>query len=268
VSLNNIKGTLLERHSDASHSDNKKKDHVEDKHQAKKRKATDEEEGDSNHKKAKTLVSVSKKEATPKKEIVREEKMETDASLMTISPEEDRPSSDKMDTIQENVPEKPLLPQASIVKAILQIARHPVAKYHKLDIVSHTEGHAMAKAFFSDARPNSKYEVHAVLGAAYFLIDATCYAALLSHMREGDSAITQDIHVNVLAPIPPGSEVIVKAKVLNIKKTGLVILDGELWLGPKLMVTARVLKNLLEPDIPVKEVIKEEIKDKKDGQTD
>jgi len=196
-----------------------------------------------------------KRESSPP----REEKMETEAPPQAQMDEDKH--ADRM-AISESYISKQPIPQAVMVKSMLTLSRHPVSKYHKLDFINYGEGHAVAKAFFSDARPSSKLEVHAVLGAAYFLIDITSYAAVLSQMFEGESAITQDIHVTVISPIPQGSEVTVKARVVKTKlRAGLIFLEGEVWHNNKLMATAKVTKSLLEPDLPVKEATKEE-KDK------
>jgi len=225
---------------------------------SKKRKASSDDYDDEENqifKKAKTTEPTpQKKDREFKREGTspREEKIER----METEVQED----EKIEKVQwEPLEKRPLLAQSVVVKAILTISRHPVSKYHKLDFTKYGGGYAIAKALFSDARPSSKYEVHAVLGATYFLIDVTCYAALLSLLHEGESAITQDIHVSVLAPIEQGSEVVVKAKIVNVKpKTGLIFLESEVFHNNKLMVTAKVIKSILEPDLPVKESTKEE----------
>jgi len=245
------------RHSVAT---DKYYDKKEDDKSSKKRKASDDEESNStSHKRVKVSEFTPKKEKDVKRESTpqREEKMETDAPPQAQVDED----KDKVDSLENYVPKQPI-PQAAMVKSMLTLSRHPVSKYHKLDFINYGEGYAVARAFFSDARPSSKLEVHAVLGAAYFLIDITSYAALLSQMHEGESAITQDIHVTVLTPIPHGSEVTVKARVVKTKqRAGLAFLDGEVWHNNKLMATAKVTKSLLEPDLLVKEATKEE-KDK------
>jgi len=192
-------------------------------------------------------------EPSPKKELraevslpLKEDTMETDNGHASVLDEAER-------VLLENRVQR-LLPPSTVTKLATSLARHPVSKYHKLEFSSYGEGHATAKAFFSDARPHSKCEVHAVLGAAYFLIDTTSYVAVLTTLHEGESAITQDIQVSVLAPIPQGSEVKINAKIAKTKPiTGLIFLDVEVTFGSKLMATAKVIKSIFEPDLPVKE---------------
>ncbi len=58
-----------------------------------------------------------------------------------------------------------ILTASAILKAVTTIARHPVAKYHKLEFVDYREGQATVKAVFSGARSSSRYEIHSILGA-------------------------------------------------------------------------------------------------------
>jgi len=233
------------RHSDPGSREKKK----EDEKLSKKRKASDDEEDELPfYKKAKLANS-----NTPiKKESEKLEQMDTEVVVVAEKPQLE--VSEKKTALTEDM----------ITKAIEMLKKHPVSKYNKLDFIRHGDGSATAKASFSDARPHSKYEVHAVLGATYFLLEITCYAALLSHLHDGESAITQDINVSVLHPIPQGSEVTIKARIIHSKpKTGLIFLEGEVWLNSKLMVVAKVIKSLLDPDLPIKEVNKEDkIKEK------
>jgi len=145
------------------------------------------------------------------------------------------------------------LNSVAISSAIRSITRHPISKYHKFDVVTYGAGYATCKAVYSDARNYSKFEVHCSLGSAYFLLDITCFAALVMLLREGDTAITQDIHVTVMTPISPGSEVIIKAKVQHSKEN-LIFMDGEIFLGGKCVIACRVIKSTTEPYVVAKEM--------------
>jgi len=236
------------RHSTGSREEEKDKT-------SKKRKASEEEEI-SSHKRAKI---------EPKKESNHNSKTETPPPPSFIVKE------DRMDIFEglpdqveeittQSLQKKSRLAVQTVVKAILTISRHPISKYHKFDVISHSEGRAEAKAVFSDVRANSKYEVHCILGAAHYLIDITCYIALLALMHEGESAITQDIHVSILAPIPQGSEVKVNARVSRIKpKAGLAFMDCDISWNGKVMATAKCVKSLLESDLPIKETKDEKL---------
>jgi len=159
---------------------------------------------------------------------------------------------DKEDTqVQRDHRTKRKLTSQAIANSLHAITSHPIAKYHKFSVVSYNEGSATTKAVFSDARlsrPSSKYEVHSILGSTYYLLDVTCFVALLMQLREGESAITQDIHVDVMTPVPQGSEVIVKGKVLHIKEN-LVFVDGEVWFQGKPVIVGRVIKSLTESNV-------------------
>jgi len=132
------------------------------------------------------------------------------------------------------------LNNAAFQRAIQTVAKHPISKYLKFEVVHHGDGVAQTKATFSDLR-SSIYELHANNGAVDYLLDLTCFLATLTQLNEGDSALTQDFHATSIYTIPPGSEVLLKAKVVCTKEN-LVFIDGEAWLSGKLCVTARVIK--------------------------
>jgi len=131
---------------------------------------------------------------------------------------------------------------------ISSITRHPVSKYHNLTLnLGGEPGVATGKATFSAARLGSKQEVHMCVGATYYLIDAVSYAALAKILHEDETAITQDIHVSVLTPVPQGSEINLKAKVKHMKEPGLVYIDCEVFCMGKLAMTATSIRSFGEP---------------------
>lgn len=144
---------------------------------------------------------------------------------------------------------KPKVNAASIANAIRLLSRHPVAKYFKYTILNYSEGLASARATYSDARQGNPYEVHACVGAGYYLMDITSYIAALHSLHEGESAVTQDFHSSVLIPIPQGSEITIKSKLLPSKHPQLIFLNAEIFLGSKLAMTATITKSLATVEV-------------------
>jgi len=127
------------------------------------------------------------------------------------------------------------------------ICKHPVAKYFKYELTKTSEGVAYAKASIPNIR-ESKEEVLSCLGALNYLIDITAYAACATILYEGDSGLTQDLHVSVLSPnlFSLGTDITIKANVMTSKSVGLLFVAVEVFANSKQIITATVTKTSLE----------------------
>lgn len=194
-----------------------------------------------------------------------DEEEEEEEEVMSESPEKKRKSEDegsdhkrRRDQLSNSTLElkdclPPKLSPALILKAVASLTKHPVSKYHKLEIVKHSKGFAEGTAQFSDIRKSSQYEVYSIAGSLYYLIDLLCYCALLRHLRENETALTQDLHVTPLSSVAQGAQVTVKATLVQSKvEAGLHFLTAEVFWKNQKVATAQILKStLLECPLPV-----------------
>jgi len=178
-----------------------------------------------------------------------QDKMESTLSNVSLSSPSTNLDKDK-DRESTNSPRlsKKKLGSNAVSGALSAITRHPISKYHKLQVVNYSEGTATIKASFSDARASSMHEVHFCLGSAYYLLDVACYVACLTSLHEGESAVTQDIHVTIMQPVPQGSDITVKATVQHMKDN-LIFVDGSIWHNGRIVITGRIIKSTSEPVI-------------------
>jgi len=157
----------------------------------------------------------------------------------------------KSDINSNEISNKKKLPPAAVTSSLKTLAKHPVAKYFKYEITKTSEGHATAKAFIPSTREN-KEEVHSCLAALHFIVDITAYAACASLFQEGDSGLTQDVHVSCLSPnIPLGAEIIIKANVLPSKSTHLLFSSVEVSTNNKQILSAIITKTTAEYNFPI-----------------
>jgi len=221
------------------------KEHTKQKELPKKKKESDNQTESNDKSKTKPTVdkgdeASKKRTATPE----NSEKKENKKPRLKSDSEQQEPEK-KLDT-----PSKKLTP-AAISLSLKTLARHPVAKYFKYELTKSAEGTATAKAFIPSIREN-KEEVHNCLGAMHFLVDITAFAACAALFQEGDSGLTQDIHVACLAPnIPLGIEVTLKANVLPSKSPHLVFIAVEVFANNKQIIYATVTKTTAEYNFPI-----------------
>jgi uncharacterized protein (TIGR00369 family) len=81
-------------------------------------------------------------------------------------------------------------------------------------------------------------------GVLYAIGDAAAYTALLGQMNDDEEAVTHDLHVSVMKPVPPGSTVRFEGLVERRGKT-LAFLSVRVSVDGALVATARVTKSII-----------------------
>ena len=132
-----------------------------------------------------------------------------------------------------------------IADALRHIVRHPVAKYYKYAVIQYDAVSATAKAYISDLRKTSKYEIHSIIGSAHYLLDLTSYVAALMHLNEGESAVTSAFTNNILGTIPQGTEIQIKATIISAKTPGIILISAEITHNGKQLAMATITKNVI-----------------------
>lgn len=83
-------------------------------------------------------------------------------------------------------------------------------------------------------------------GVIYTLADVCAYAGLLSKLAPDQEAVTHDLHVSVLRPVPSGQTVTVQSEIRRLGRA-ICFLDVSVESGGKLVATARVTKSIITP---------------------
>lgn len=81
-------------------------------------------------------------------------------------------------------------------------------------------------------------------GIIYMLCDVCAYSGLLSALSDQEDAVTHDIHISVMRPVKPESQVIYKSSIVKRGRT-LCFIDVEARSNDKLIATARVTKSII-----------------------
>lgn len=81
-------------------------------------------------------------------------------------------------------------------------------------------------------------------GVIYSIGDAAAYAAILGHLSEQEEAVTHDLHVSVMKPVPAGSTLRFDATVERKGKT-LAFINVRATVNDTLVATLRVTKSLI-----------------------
>lgn len=80
-------------------------------------------------------------------------------------------------------------------------------------------------------------------GVLYALLDAVAMLALLPALGAGQHAVTHDLHVSMMRPVPPGARCRLEGRVARKGRT-LAFIDATAWVGDQLVASARVTKSL------------------------
>ena len=126
------------------------------------------------------------------------------------------------------------------VQAILDV---PLHRHLGLVFDGHENGAALAHF---DVGP-----AHVALGGLhggvlYALFDAVAMLALLPSLDASRHAVTHDLHVSMLSPVPAGARCRLEARVVRLGRS-LAFLDAAAKLDDRLVATARVTKSLTGP---------------------
>ncbi len=83
-------------------------------------------------------------------------------------------------------------------------------------------------------------------GNVYTICDMACYAALLSELPEGHSAVTHDIHVSLMRGARAGDRVVFTGRVIR-RGRSVAFMEAEARVGDEIMARATVTKSILKP---------------------
>ena len=81
-------------------------------------------------------------------------------------------------------------------------------------------------------------------GVFYGLCDLAAYMALLSELKEAETAVTQDIHLTIMRPGKMGDRVLFTGELVQMGKN-IIFTDGKAWVNGKLMASAHVTKSIV-----------------------
>ncbi len=122
---------------------------------------------------------------------------------------------------------------------------HPFHRFAGLALHRQEPGKAVAR-FRVDGNALSMGGVlHA--GVLYGLMDAASFLALVTVLKPEELAVTHDMHVALLRPVPKGEEVELRAEVIR-RGVSIAFIRSEAWRlavsGEQLAATATVTKSL------------------------
>jgi uncharacterized protein (TIGR00369 family) len=84
-------------------------------------------------------------------------------------------------------------------------------------------------------------------GAICSVLDVAAYAALISLLDPSESAVTHDIHVSMMRPARPGSELVFEGEVVRKGRT-VAFVDARAMVADRLIASARVTKSIVSSE--------------------
>jgi len=129
---------------------------------------------------------------------------------------------------------------ASRLQVVLDV---PLHRHLGLVLDGHENGAALAHF---DVGPNHSGFGNLHGGVIYVLFDATCMLALLPSLDASQHAVTHDLHVSMLRPVPVGARCRLEARVVKVGRS-LAFMDAAALVDDRLVATARVTKSLTGP---------------------
>jgi uncharacterized protein (TIGR00369 family) len=128
-------------------------------------------------------------------------------------------------------------------RAILEVALN-----HHLGLVFDGIVDGVARAHFVATPATLAFGgVHG--GVLYALTDAVCMLALLPALDPSQHAVTHDLYVSVMRPVPPGAVCRLSARVLRHGRT-LAFLESTAEVDGKIVASGRVTKSIVGARAP------------------
>ena len=128
---------------------------------------------------------------------------------------------------------------AARVQAVLDIPLHRFLGVQLLDPATPSAG-----IFFSVAEPaqNQAQLLHG--GVVYTLLDVACFLALIPHLRPDEHAVTHDLSVSLLRPVPAGARVELAGTVLR-RGRSVAFLRAEATVNGEVVAAAQLTKSVV-----------------------
>lgn len=137
--------------------------------------------------------------------------------------------------------------QTPLDRFLPTVTHHPLHRAMGVTQIVASDGKAQIDVTVSDTTTNTAGVFHG--GVVYTLCDMACYAALLSVLRDGENAVTHDIHVSMLRAARLGDRVQFSARVLKHGRS-VAFMTAEAHSGEHLLARATVTKSILRAPAP------------------
>jgi len=124
-------------------------------------------------------------------------------------------------------------------RAILEIPLH-----RHLGLVFDGAEDGVARAHF-DATPEALAFGGLHGGVLYTLADAVCMLALLPSLDPSQHAVTHDLYVSVMRPVPAGARCELTARVLKLGRS-LAFLEATAEVDNRIVASARITKSITD----------------------
>ena len=125
----------------------------------------------------------------------------------------------------------------------------PLQKFLDIKVTGREPGYSTVEMTSSENAMNTSEKTMASIGRVhggviYAMLDVTAYIALLPLMEDNQNAVTHNISVNVMKPVPFGKKVIFKG---IIRKVGsrIAFCDSEAYCDGELIATGRITKTII-----------------------
>lgn len=119
----------------------------------------------------------------------------------------------------------------------------PLHRALNMELVRHGDGQARIRIPVRGMALNNVGVAHG--GILYVLLDAACYLSVLDSLAPDRNAVTHDIQVSIMRPVPAGATLEIEGRVLRMGSR-LAFLRGEATSAGKLVAAASVSKSVVD----------------------